>query len=163
MRKSTHAVLLGTLLLASAVAHAQFAWIDEKGVRHYSDQPPPTNVPAAKILKAPRGMAAPADAAPAAAPAAPAAPVKPAKAAPTLADREADYRKRQAQAEVDNNKAALEKKNADTRRANCDSATRNKAQLDTGRRVRTEENIVMTEEDKAREQANVARVLADCK
>ncbi|HEX8479414.1 MAG TPA: DUF4124 domain-containing protein [Telluria sp.] len=164
MRNSTiKAMLLGALLLASTVVHAQYAWIDEKGVRHFSDQPPPTNTPASKILKAPRGATPAADAAAPAAPAPSAAPKAPAKAAPTLAEREADYQKRRAQGQEEEKKAALAKKDADNRRENCAAATRDKAQLESGRRVRTQQNIVMTEEDKAREQANVARVLNECK
>jgi hypothetical protein len=161
MRNSTiKAMLLGALLLASTIVHAQYAWIDEKGVRHFSDQPPPTNTPASKILKAPRGATPAADAA---TPAPSAAPKAPAKAAPTLAEREADYQKRRAQGQEDEKKAALAKKDTDSRRENCAAATREQANLASGRRVRTQQNIVMTEEDKAREQANVARVLTDCK
>jgi hypothetical protein len=164
MRNSTiKAMLLGALLLGSTVVHAQYAWIDEKGVRHFSDQPPPTNTPASKILKAPRGATQAADAAAPAAPAPSAAPKAPAKAAPTLAEREADYQKRRAQGQEEEKKAALAKKEADNRRENCAAATRDRAQLDSGRRLRTQQNIVMTEEDKAREQANVARVLNECK
>ena len=155
-------MLLGALLLASTVVHAQYAWIDEKGVRHFSDQPPPTSTPASKILKAPRGTQ-PATDAPPAAPAPAAAAVAPAKAAPTLAEREADYQKRRAQGQEDEKKAAIAKKDADDRRANCAAANRDKAQLESGRRLRTQQNIVMTEQEKAQEQANVARVLNDCK
>ena len=159
MRTSTtNTLLFGFLLLASAIAHAQFAWIDEKGVRHYSDQPPPTTTPAAKILKAPRGSQPASDPAPATVAAA-----TPAQAPPTLADREADYRKRHALAEANDKKAATAAKDADAKRASCEAASRNKAQLDTGRRLRSEQNVVMTEEDKAREQANIARVLKECK
>jgi hypothetical protein len=164
MRNSTiKAMLLGAMLLAGTVAHAQYAWIDEKGVRHFSDQPPPTNTPASKILKGPRGATPATDAKAAAAPAPSAAPAAPAKAAPTLAEREADYQKRRAQGQEDEKKAALAKKEADNRRENCAAATRDQANLASGRRVRTQQNIVMTEEDKAREQANVTRVLTDCK
>jgi hypothetical protein len=164
MRNSTiKAMLLGAMLLASTVAHAQYAWIDEKGVRHFSDQPPPTNTPASKILKGPRGATPATDARAPAAPAPSAAPAAPAKAAPTLAEREADYQKRRAQGQEDEKKAALAKKEADNRRENCAAATRDQANLASGRRVRTQQNIVMTEEDKAREQANVTRVLNDCK
>jgi len=163
-------MLLGALLLASTVVHAQYAWIDERGVRHFSDQPPPTSTPASKILKAPRGAQPATEAVPAApvagtpAPAAmPAAPASPAKAAQSLAEREADYQKRRAQAQEDEKKAAVAKKQADDRRANCAAALRDKTQLASGRRLRTQQNIVMTEADKAREQANVERVLNDCK
>jgi len=148
------------MLLASAIAHAQFAWIDEKGVRHYSDQPPPTSTPDAKILKLPRGMQRPADApASTAAGTTAAAP----KAAPTLAEREADYRKRHADAEASDKKASAEKDKADAKRAQCDAAMRVKAQLETGRRLRTEQNVPMTEEEKAREMATADKTLKDCK
>jgi type IV secretory pathway VirB10-like protein len=164
MRNSTiKAMLLGAMLLASTVVHAQYAWIDEKGVRHFSDQPPPTNTPASKILKVPRGATPAADAAAPAAPAPSAVTKAPAKAAPTLAEREADYQKRRAQGQEDEKKAALAKKDADNRRENCAAATREQANLASGRRVRAQQNIVMTEEEKAREQANIARVLTDCK
>jgi len=164
MRNSTiKAMLLGAMLLASTVVHAQYAWIDEKGVRHFSDQPPPTGTPASKILKGPRSATPAGDAAAPAAPAPPPAPAAPARAAPSLAEREADYQKRRAQAQLDEKKAALAKKDADNRRENCAAAARDKAQLESGRRLRSQQNIVMTEEDKAREQANVARVLNECK
>lgn len=157
-------MLLSAMLFASALAHAQYAWIDEKGVRHYSDQPPPTTTPDAKILKSPRGSMRPmpAPVAPEGVAATPAA-AAPVKAAPTLAEREADYRKRHADADKSDKKAADEKNTADTRRAQCESAARNKAQFDTGRRLRTEQNTVMTEEDRARELGNIDKVLKDCK
>jgi hypothetical protein len=41
------------LLLAAGLAHAQWSWIDEKGIRQLSDRPPPPGTPANKILKAP--------------------------------------------------------------------------------------------------------------
>lgn len=53
------------LLLASSLAHAQYSWIDEKGVRQFSDRPPPPGTPAEKILKAPGHAATPAVATPA--------------------------------------------------------------------------------------------------
>jgi hypothetical protein len=160
MRHSiTTALLLGVTLFAGT-AHAQYAWLDAKGVRQYSDQPPPVDTPASKILKTPRGIAIAANAPPADATAA--APVT-AKAAPTLAEREADYRKRHAAAEESDKKAAAASQNAEAKRAGCAAAAKNKAQLDTGRRARTTDNVVMTEADKAREQANIAKVLQDCK
>lgn len=159
MRHSiTTALLLGVMLFAGTAAHAQFAWIDAKGVRQYSDQPPPPDTPAAKILKTPRGMAVAAATPPGDAP----APTL-ARAAPTLAEREADYRKRHAASEENAKKAATASQDAEARRANCAAAAKAKEQLDTGRRMRTTGNVVMTEADKAREQANIAKVLQDCK
>jgi hypothetical protein len=151
---TTKAILLGAMLLASAVAHAQYAWIDEKGVRQYSDQPPPTSTPAAKILKTPRGMARPATEAAAPAPAA-----TPANAPPTLAEREADYKKRMAAEQ----KAATDKKIVDSNRANCAAAAKNKALLDSGRPVRGDGNGLLAQDAKAKESAAMATILKDCK
>jgi len=44
--KAVWSVSIAALLLSASAAHAQvYKWVDEKGVTHYSDQPPP---PAAK-------------------------------------------------------------------------------------------------------------------
>lgn len=51
------------LLVGAGLAQAQYSWIDEKGVREFSDRPPPPGTPAEKILKAPRHAAVPATAA----------------------------------------------------------------------------------------------------
>lgn len=151
---TTKAILLGAMLLASALAHAQYAWLDEKGVRQYSDQPPPTSTPASKILKTPRGMARPAEEA-----AAPAPVATPTKASLTLAEREADYKKRKAADE----KAASDKKIVDGNRANCAAAAKNKAVLDSGQPVRGEGNAFLSQEAKAKESASMATILKDCK
>jgi len=77
----------GALTLASVSAHAQYSWIDDKGVRVFSDRPAPPGTPPGRILKAPRGMdAAPS---PAAMPAVP-------HAAPDWKKREEEYKRRSA-------------------------------------------------------------------
>lgn len=145
MRQVVRTSVVAALLLAGAAAHAQYAWIDAQGVRHYADQPPPPGTPAANILKMPR----PASGALASAPT-------------PLAEREADYQKRRAATDASEQKAAREEKMAEAKRANCAAAARNKAQLETGRRVRGPDNVVMSEADKAREQAQIAAILKDC-
>jgi hypothetical protein len=152
MHKILHRILFGALLLASAGAQAQYAWIDGKGIRHYSDQPPPTDIPAANIRNAPRGVMPP-------------PPAAPTKAAPTLAEREADYRKRHAAAEEADKKAAADVKLAEQKRLNCGLAARDKAELDTGRRLRSETGThdIMTEDDKAKQLARDTAVLKDCR
>lgn len=152
MHKLLHRILFGALLLASAGAQAQYAWIDAKGIRHYSDQPPPTDTPAAHILKAPRGMMPP-------------SPDPGAKAAPTLAEREADYRKRHAAAEEADKKTAAVTKLAEEKRLNCQLAARDKAELDTGRRLRSDTGThdILTEDDKAKQLARDTAVLKDCR
>jgi ribosomal protein L14E/L6E/L27E len=56
MKKSTPKVLalsLATLILLSSSAFAQYVWLNDKGVKQFSDKPPPASVPRSKIIKAP--------------------------------------------------------------------------------------------------------------
>lgn len=153
MRNHTlNKVLLATLLLATTAAHAQYAWIDDKGVRQYSDKPPPPNTPDAKILKMPRGSI----------PSTPAT-TDASKPPPGLAEREADYVKRHAEADKAAAKAATDKGALDAKRTQCQAAAAAKAQLDSGRRLRNEAHDVMTEEDKAKAVARADTVLKDCR
>lgn len=135
------------LLFATSLAQAQFVWVAPNGTRHYSDQPPPPGTPPSRILKAP-GLAAvslqatPASAAkpaqPATATPAPDA-VAPAiekpKGPPTLAEREADFRKRQKESQEAELK---EREQARVKAANaehCVEVRKAKLMYDSGIRV----------------------------
>jgi hypothetical protein len=153
----------GALALSSLIAHAQYSWIDDKGVRVFSDRPPPPGTPAERILKAPRGLgvAAPAMAeAPAAAAAAPAAKTS----VPSWTEREADYRKRAA--ERDKVEQEAEARSRTEHAAQCGLARADLQQLTTSRRlVRANpkgERQFMSDEDRAREMEKVQRTLANC-
>src|SRR6476646_6885255 len=101
-----HFIAGSALLMFASLSHAQYVWVDEKGIKQFSDRSPPSNIPAKNILKSPRGHGVEttdAAATPAAAPA---------PSSTSVADREADYKKRQlAKAETDK-KAANEAANA---------------------------------------------------
>lgn len=151
------------LLMVAGASQAQYVWVDEKGIRQYSDRSPPASVPLKNILKAPRSagidlVTASVDAAPKATP-------KPALAAapPSLADREADYKKRQlAQAELDK-KAAADAKDAAYKKERCNAARMAKAQLDSGVRIRTgTEGDYMDDAQRAQAHDKVRSNLADC-
>jgi hypothetical protein len=118
------------LFCCAGVAQAQFVWIGPNGTRVYSDQPPPPGTPASKILKAP-GRAAPAQAAPAAPAALDAAPAK----APTLAEREADYRKRAKAREESDNKLQADTKRAAAHAAYCEGVRKNQRLYSSGIRI----------------------------
>lgn len=149
------------MLLAAGLAQAQFVWVDPKGVRHYSDQPPPPGTPPARILKAP-GLptisvqpAAPAATAPAARsalplpaplvpanPASPAAPGDPAanakqatKAPQTLAEKDADFRKRLKDSQEANLKTQEQARIAAQKTEHCGEVRRAKQMLDSGIRI----------------------------
>ena len=168
---SLPALLLLSLLSAAPLAHAQYVWKDEKGVTSFSDRPPPAHIPAKKILRAPQLVAlqaqaaAPAAEAPAPAPNAPAAPE--AKGPPTLAEKDAEFRKR-AQEKLDQEKKAREAaQQKQAQRQQCVEAAAYKAQLDSGERIRTNgangERAFMDDAQRARKQAEMARMLAQCK
>ena len=152
-----YSFLLLTAFAVSAPALAQYSWIDDHGTRVFSDRPPPPGTPASRILKAPRGAAS-----------TEAAPVETAKpTTPTLADRDADFRKRAAERDADERKAAEEAQRKADNAAQCAAARRSEAALTSGARMTdmddTGERVVVTEDEKARRLAQVRRVLAGCR
>ncbi|UUZ48461.1 DUF4124 domain-containing protein [Massilia sp. B-10] len=40
------------MLMLVSLAQAQYVWVDEKGVKQFSDRSPPSNIPAKNILEA---------------------------------------------------------------------------------------------------------------
>ena len=171
--------LLLTTLVMSAPAHAQYSWIDERGTHVFSDRPPPPGTPPARILRTPRYYALPAPAAPAPSPGAAGAPPAAgagtaANAAPagaavpsSLADRDAGFRKRMAQRDADERKAAEDARNKAALAEQCAGARRSAAALGSGARLtdidEKGERIVLTDEEKAKRLAHAQRALADCR
>jgi hypothetical protein len=124
----------GALALSPLLAHAQYSWVDDKGMRVFSDRPPPPGTPSERILKAPSGMEslAPPAPAPAAVPASGAAEPE----IPEWKKREEDFRKRMAAREKDEkSRAASASENAQAsqdRKVRCDMARRESAQVKNG-------------------------------
>jgi hypothetical protein len=150
--------LLLAALVVAAPAHAQYSWIDDHGTRVFSDRPPPPGTPTSRILKAPRRSAA----------AEPDAPAEPAKStAPTLADRDADFRKRAAERDTEERKAAEDAQRKADNAAQCAAARRSEAALTSGVRITDVddkgERVYVTDDEKARRLEQVRRVLAGCR
>lgn len=163
-RPPLHRTLAIAALLVAGLAghaHAQYAWIDDRGVKQYSDQPPPVSVPTSRILRQPGG--APSTATPVSAPAAPVVPA----AARSLAERNAEFRKRQAEQAEKDKKAAEETRIAADRLRNCERARDYQRALDSGVRIGTTgkdgERAFLSDEQRARELQETRRVLADCR
>lgn len=160
-------LLCAALLLAAASARAQtpYVWIDDKGLRQYSDRPPPPTVPLNKILKSPRPMgqttAPDVQGNPAVEVAAPGV-LSPAKAPPTLADREADFRKRQKEQQEAQQKQDQE---AAMKKQACDAALRNRGTLQAGGRIKEYdakgEAQYLSDEERARRLAEANRAIAE--
>ena len=153
----------GALMAFASLAQAQYMWIDEKGLKQFSDRAPPPSIPLKNILKAPAGVPSaatmPADQ-PADAPTTQAA-------TPSLADRNADYRKRTKEKEEREQKEQAADENKAAKAQNCERARSAKYSLESGRRVSTYdkngERSFMTDEQRAAEAATADKVLAACK
>ena len=140
-QRITRFALAAALIACSSLAQAQWMWVNEKGVKQFSDQPPPPGTPANRILKAPRGQAiadlrkelaaAPADGEDGAAP----ADTKAAPAKPTLAERNADYNKRKKESAEKEAKAAEEAKRESDKKKYCADAKGNIGMLESGVRI----------------------------
>lgn len=158
-----HLRLAALLLFCCAgAAQAQFVWIAPNGTRVYSDQPPPPGTRASNILKAP-GRAAPAHETSAAAPAAESAKPK----APTLAEREADYRKRAKAREELEDKSALEAKRAAAQAEYCEGVRKAQRMVQSGIRVvevgADGQKRVLSDAERAAASERAARQLNECR
>jgi hypothetical protein len=166
----------GAALLLASLAHAQYAWIDEKGLKQFSDRAPPPSTPPSKILKAPgrpvdslpvTDTPAPATAtASAPAPASDSAASKP-KGPPTLAERNADFRKRGKEQAEREQQAADEARKKTENSENCAGALQAKVQLESGVRLNTVdkngERSLVSDEERAQRIARANRALAACR
>ncbi|MDL2358026.1 MAG: DUF4124 domain-containing protein [Pseudomonadota bacterium] len=159
-------LLAGAALLSLAtLAQAQYLWIDANGIKQLSDKAPPASVPLKNILKAPRGT--PSAAGEELATATPAATPVTAAAPPTIADRNADYRKRSKAA----SEHELQERDAATGKAdqadNCQRARTAKQSFDSGARISTQEQNgergYMSDAQRALETRRLDRILAACK
>ncbi|OIQ93782.1 hypothetical protein GALL_242700 [mine drainage metagenome] len=162
------ALLAACALLAASPAQAQWKWISSAGVVQYSDQPPPSNIPAKNILAKPLA-AATAPYAPSASAAASSAAAPPAKeqaqtqAAHDLQQKlEQDKRAKEA---AQNLQKQIE---AQARQANCLQAQRQLQTLDSGVRMAEVDpqgnRTYMTDAQRAaqRQQA-AAAIAANCR
>jgi|SRR5688572_30209929 len=111
MRK---ALILITSLVFAGSAAAQYRWVDKNGRVQYGDTPP-TGASASALRPPP---AATSD-----------------KAPPTNAEKEADFRKRQMQADGERQKQALTEREAKDKRENCAQAKDAVRTLESGGRI----------------------------
>ncbi|MFC7517478.1 DUF4124 domain-containing protein [Herbaspirillum sp. GCM10030257] len=143
----------------AGAAHAQYVWLDDRGVKQFSDMPPPSSIPASRILKQP-GSSTPA--------AAPAESVgSEAKSQMTTAEKNAEFRKRQTERAEKERKAAEEAKIASEKARNCERAQEYYRALESGERIsRTDKNgerSFLSDEQRAKEVRESRRVLDECK
>lgn len=161
---TTRLVLSLVFAGATAAAHAQYIWLDEHGVKQFSDQPPPSSISKKQILKEPgRAMRSISDSEPensdddsAKADTAP----------KTTEEKNADYIKRRAE-KADKAKKAAEKAQAEADKAkNCERARQYQNSLASGERISTTgengEHSFMSDEQRAQDMNENRQILQDC-
>ncbi len=177
--RTLRAVAGGALLLFATLAQAQYVWVDDKGVKQFSDRPPPPSVPTGKILKAPgqayksRAEAAegldamlnPKKAEPAASAAASTASAPAPKKGPlTTAEQNAEFKKRQTERAEAEKKEQAEAEKRRIKAENCETARAHKAQLDSGERLtepgKDGERNFITDAQRAERQEKANRAIA---
>ena len=128
------ALLAACALLAASPAQAQWKWISSAGVVQYSDQPPPSNIPAKNILAKPLAATAPQE--PSASAAAASAASPPAKEqAQTQAARDLQQKLEQDKRAKEAAQNLQKQIEAQARQANCLQAQRQLQTLDSGVRM----------------------------
>lgn len=155
-------------LFAAGAASAQFVWLDEKGVKQYSDMPPPASVPKSRILK---GLSKEARAAsPADAPASdkektPA--VDADKQPMTTAEKNVEFQKRRTDQAEKEKKAAEQEKLAADKARSCERAREYQRTLESGVRItrsdKDGERTFVSDEERARELRDTRTLLQECK
>lgn len=142
-------------------AIAQYVWLDEKGVKQYSDMPPPASVPASRILKQPGGSFAPTQPSRQEAAELPAA-----SAAPTLAEQNAAFKKRQLEAAEKEKKASEQSRLAAEKARNCERNRDYLRALESGERIahtdKSGERAFLTDEQRAAEIREARQTVVDC-
>ncbi|CAN5382985.1 hypothetical protein BH11PSE11_BH11PSE11_26830 [soil metagenome] len=160
------AVLLSSL---ASLACAQYVWLNENGVKQYSDSPPPKTVPRDRVLKEPGMRAKPTmeaaqegekSAAPAADTSSSASPM-------SLAEKNAEFlKRRQEQAKKDAKAAEADKLAAEQAR-DCERAKSYKQSLESGVRIanndKNGERVFMSDEKRAQELSEVRNTMERCK
>ena len=157
------AISLGLLVASSALA--QYVWLDEHGVKQFSDVPPPGNVPQNRILKQPHRTTAD-QPAPATADDAKKDGASTDKAPMTTAEKNADFNKRKQEKEAKEKKAEEEATRQAQNEANCKNARNYLNTLKSGIRISsTDDNgqrSYMSDADRAQEQQKAQEAVDNC-
>lgn len=165
------AVTALALALQAPLSFAQYVWTDEKGVKQFSDMPPPSSVPKNRILKQPASSNAAVEptsgAALSAAAQSSASAAETSKGPLTTAERNADFNKRRLEQAEKEKKAAQEAEKKAAMAKNCERARNYRSTLESGQRIantdKNGERSFMSDEQRAQELRDTQRILGDCK
>lgn len=150
----------------SNIALAQYIWLNEKGVKQYSDTPPPKSVPRDKIIKTPLGNVRGQEKAATQSTDTNKASDGKIEKPVTTASKNEDFNKRKIAREEAEKKSEIERQNAENKAKNCERAKAYKQSLDEGllimNRDKNGERVPLDEAQRAKEIADAKRVLSEC-
>jgi hypothetical protein len=170
VHRATLCLFTAAALLGASQASAQYIWLNEKGVRQYSDIPPPASVPNNRILKQPGGIMPPAsasnDAAQESTDGLEKTPEK-TRQPLTAAEKNAEFQKRRMEQAEKDKKAAEQQQQAAEKAKNCERAQTYQRSLESGERLaRTAKNgerYYLNEQQRSQEMQENKRFLDTCK
>lgn len=160
------AMLALAFTAVASLAHAQYAWIDEKGIKQFSDMPPPAHIKQDRILKQPgaepRSMASNSKDSVHT----PSPQIDKSNVPLTIAEKNAEFNKRKME-RVEQERKAAEKVAFNAAKAkNCERARNYNNSLKSGQRIVTTdsngERIYLNDEQRAQEMREAQSVLANC-
>jgi len=155
-------------LVCANTAFAQYIWLNDKGVKQYSDQPPPKSVPKDKIVKSPFGLARSTENTNSEPKSNDAnkSEIEKIEKPVTLAKKNEDFNKRKIAKEEADKKAETEQHNTEAKAKNCERAKSYKQSLDEGVLIMTRnkngERIPLDETQRAKEAAEAKKILSEC-
>ncbi len=156
-------------LVLSANCAAQYVWINERGTKQYSDQPPPKNIPKDKILKAPGFHNKTVEET-----------LNTTKVSSdgekndleklqkpnTLASKNEEFNKRKIAREDAEKKAEAERQASIEKQKNCIRAKSYQLTIESGTPIATRdqngERVILDENQRAKELADAKKVLSEC-
>jgi hypothetical protein len=160
-------------LLAASTASAQYIWLNEKGVKQYSDMPPPASVPDSRILKQPGGRAVSLEtpdklvASEQSSNEDKSANPEKAKLPLSTAEKNAEFQKRRMEQAEKEKKAAEQQQQAGEKAKTCERAQAYQRSLESGERLaRTDKNgerYYLNEQQRAQEMQENRRLLDTCR
>ncbi len=155
-------LVLPGLLLGSAAQAAQWKWRDAQGVMHYSDQPPPANIPPRDILQQPTQPAV--TSVHASASQTPSATASKPQQAPSELEKKMAAQKKAEQAAQDLAKQQQQQAAALQNQQNCLQAQQQLQVLDSGQRMvqidAQGQHVIMDDAQRAAERARIAGLIA---
>ena len=170
--QSTTLILATTALLLSTSAFGQYIWLNDRGVKQFSDQPPPKSVPKSKILKSPyvKGQTisqTEGDAASATSETKPKSEIEKLEKPMTVASKNEDFNKRKLEREEREKKTKEEQTAKDEKNKNCNDARGYERSLEGGivisRTNQNGERTLLDDNQRAQELVNIKKTLASCR